>query len=272
VGATATDDELEDIFWQFLKPDIQRALETFRRREKRSNRSNSAIDQKKTATDYHIFDRRRIHFLKFGRMDQRDLARLPFKLFGMLQYKSRDEIEQKFIDMENVLKPAEYKAYTYVIFNIQKFFSEYYAKETPQMLDQQKIDEYFIDEICNLNTDMKFWDGMNAGDRLHEYLTRYAFMYFDFDYASKSFIEEYIRNFMDSRRDYRPPYHTSSVTLGEASAIFGKTKNALKEMSRRSLARLYRRRAQKLHPDKGGDNDKFVKLTQAYHDLLKIKK
>ncbi len=43
-------------------------------------------------------------------------------------------------------------------------------------------------------------------------------------------------------------------------------------MSRHSLARLYHRRAQKLHPDKGGDHDKFVKLTQAYHDLLKTKK
>jgi predicted 2-oxoglutarate/Fe(II)-dependent dioxygenase YbiX len=64
---------------------------------------------------------------------------------------------------------------------------------------------------------------------------------------------------------------SSSVTLGEASAIFGKTKSTLKEMSRHSLARLYRQRAQKLHPDKGGDHDKFVKLTQAYHDLLKTK-
>jgi predicted 2-oxoglutarate/Fe(II)-dependent dioxygenase YbiX len=77
---------------------------------------------------------------------------------------------------------------------------------------------------------------------------------------------------MDSRRDYHPAYHTSSVTLGEASAIFGKTKSVLKEMSRHSLARLYRRHAQKLHPDKGGDHDKFVKLSRAYHDLLKTKK
>ena len=140
LGATAPDNQLEDIFWRFLKPDIQRALETFRWREKRTNRSNAAKDQKIRATDYHIFDRRRIHFLKFGRMDQGDLARLPAKLFGMLQHKSRDEIEHKFIDLENVLRPAEYKAYTYVIFNIQNYFSEYFAKETPQMLDQQKVD------------------------------------------------------------------------------------------------------------------------------------
>jgi predicted 2-oxoglutarate/Fe(II)-dependent dioxygenase YbiX len=29
---------------------------------------------------------------------------------------------------------------------------------------------------------------------------------------------------------------------------------------------------QKLHPDKGGEHETFVKLTQAYHDLLKTKK
>jgi curved DNA-binding protein CbpA len=59
--------------------------------------------------------------------------------------------------------------------------------------------------------------------------------------------------------------------LTSAESIFGESKPALKEMSRRSLARLYRRRAQRFHPDKGGDHEKFVKLTRAYHALLKTK-
>ena len=46
-------------------------------------------------------------------------------------------------------------------------------------------------------------------------------MYFDYDYAPKSFIEDYIRNFMDSRRDYHPPYQTVSITLNVAGSIFG---------------------------------------------------
>jgi hypothetical protein len=127
-------------------------------------------------------------------------------------------------------------------------------------------------EICNLNSDRGFWGGLDAGESLHEYLTRYVFMYFDYEYAPRSFVEEYIRSFINGRRDYRPPYKSRSVTLVEASSIFGESKNTLKEMSRRRLARLYRRRAQKLHPDKGGDHEKFVKLTQAYHDLLKTKR
>ena len=42
-------------------------------------------------------------------------------------------------------------------------------------------------------------------------------------------------------------------------------------MSRRNLARLYRRKAQELHPDKGGDHDQFVRLTRAYNELMKSK-
>jgi DnaJ-class molecular chaperone len=43
-------------------------------------------------------------------------------------------------------------------------------------------------------------------------------------------------------------------------------------MSRRELCRLYRKRAQEHHPDKGGDSKKFIRLTEAYQSLLKRKK
>ena len=266
------DDVLEDIFWPFVRPDIRRALDGFRRRGKRSRTAKPSVGKAESAAIYHIFDRRRIYFLRYGRMDQSGLARLPVKLFRVLRHKSRDELEQQFLEMETILKPNEYKAYTYVIFNLQNFFTEWFAKETPQMLDPDKVDEFFIDEICSLNEDETFWAGLQVGDRLHEYLTRYAVMYFDFDYARQSFMEDYLRHFIDSRRDYRPSFQSSSITLSEASTIFNKSKNELKQMSRKDLARLYRKRAQKLHPDKGGDHENFVRLTRAYHDLLKTKK
>ena len=63
-----------------------------------------------------------------------------------------------------------------------------------------------------------------------------------------------------------------SVSLKEAGTVFGETKEVLKKMSRAELARLYRRQALKQHPDKGGDHEKFVKLTKAYHELLGTKK
>ena len=272
LGVLPDDDVLEDIFWPFLKPDIRRALEGFRHRGHRTGKIKPSVEKTNIASRYHIFDQRRIYFLRFGRMDQSGLARLPVKLFRILQQKSRDEIEQKFLEMETILKPTEYKAYTYVIFNLQRFFTEWFAKETPQLLDQDKLDEFFVDEICNLNQDAAFWDGMPSGNRLHEYLIRYGEMYFDFDYAQKSFMEDYLRSFINSRRDYDPSFHSSSVTLSEASSIFEKPKSELRQMGRRELARLYRKRAQKLHPDKGGEHETFVKLTRAYHDLLNTKK
>lgn len=271
-GIDPSDDALEDIFWPFLKPGIRRALEGFRRRGKRSRLAKPAAQKAESASSFHIFDRRRIYFLRFGRMDQSGLTRLPVKLFRVLRQKSRDEIEQQFLEMETILKPNEYKAYTYVIFNLHSFFTEWFAKETPRMLDQDKVDEYLVDEICNLNEDSTFWAGMQVGDHLHDYLIRYAVMYFDFEYARKSFMEDYLRTFIDSRRDYRPSFQSSTATLSEASTVFEKSKSDLKQMNRRDLARLYRRRAHELHPDKGGDHETFVRLTRVYHDLLKTKR
>jgi hypothetical protein len=97
-------------------------------------------------------------------------------------------------------------------------------------------------------------------------------MHFDYDYAPGSFMEDYLRQFIDSRRDYRPPSKSAALNFKNASVIFGETKDALKKMSRKELIRLYRRKAQKLHPDKGGDQREFVGLTEAYHELMKMKK
>ena len=273
LGKKVDPDKLEDIFWRFLRPEIRRVLEPFRSRDKR----HQAYRRKKVpledlSAEVHIFDKRRVYFLRFGQTDQGNISRLPQKIFRMLHDKSRDEIEQTLMDMERQLAVREYKTYAYVIFNLQQYFNESFARTNPQILSQDKVDEHFINQVCRLNTDRLFWAGMQSGDRLNEYLVRYVLMYFDYDYASGSFMEDYFRQFINSRRDYRPPNKTSTVTLNEAGTIFGKTKEALKEISRKDLARLYRQKAQELHPDKGGDHDKFVRLTEAYHELLRTKR
>ena len=124
LGAALQDTDLEDIFWRFLDPRIQYALEHFRHREALV-RKNKASKEKsaKAASPVHIFDKRRLHYLKFGRMQQGYLWLAPPKLFNVLRDKSRDEIEQLFLDMESQLNPREYKAYTYVIFDINRFFN-----------------------------------------------------------------------------------------------------------------------------------------------------
>jgi len=272
LGIKFDSDALEDIFWPFLRPDIRRALEPFRSREKRhqSNRRKRRPLEDPDAS-VHIFDKRRAHFLRFGDPDQGNLSRLPQRMFNMLHNKSRDEIEQMFMGMERELAVREFKTYAYVIFDLQHYFHGSVARSNPQMLDQNKVDDHFIEQVCRLNTDPVFWAGMPSGDGLNEYLVRYVLMYFDHDYAPGSLMDEYLRQFINSRRDYRPPNRNSALTLKETSAIFGQTKEELKKMSRKELARQYRQKAQELHPDKGGDPDKFVKLTEAYHELLRTK-
>jgi hypothetical protein len=273
MGTQADPDELEDIFWPFVHPEIRRVLEPFRSREKRQQAGRrSKRPQNKINTQIHIFDKRRMHYLRFGQMNQRDIGRLPLKFFRILHNKSRDEIEQTLINMETELSPREYKTYTYVVFNLQQFFYEAYAKNTPQSLSTDKVDAHFIEQVCRLNTDRSFWAGMTTGDSLHNYLIRYVLMYFDHDFAPRSFMEEYLRQFINSHRDHHAPYKTSAFTLKRASAAFGVPQEVLKKMSCKEFARLYRLKAQEMHPDKGGDHDEFVKLTEAYHALLKTKK
>lgn len=265
-------DELEDIFWPFLDPNIKRALETFRNRQKnvKQRKAPKARDEI-SSSKFHIFDRRRILYLRCGRTNQRNIACVPHKLFQVLRDKSRDEIEQMFMEMENILMVREYKTYAYVIFNLQDFFTQWFAQTAPKMLDQKVVDDHFVEEICRLNSDSTFWGDMKTGDRLNEYLIRYAVMYFDYDYAPKSFMEEYIRKFINSRRDYRPPFKSRKSNLKEAGELFKTTPEELKKMPRKDLVRLYRKRIQRLHPDKGGDHDTFIKLSQAYHHLLRTK-
>ena len=272
LGATFQDHEVEDIFWRFLDPAIQHALEHFRQREVRSRkRRKSGGRSAKAESPVHIFDKRRLHYLKFGRMEQGYLWLVPEKLFNVLRNKSRDEIEQLFVDMESQLNPREYKAYVYVIFEIHRFFSESFAKKRPQYLKQSDVDDHFIAEICRLNQDLDFWAGMQTASRLHEYLVRYVLMYFDYDFAARSWVQDYINNFINSRRDYQSPFKTGRVTLAEASSIFGETKEVLKKMSRQDLIRIFRRKALELHPDQGGEPEKFVELTNAYEMLLRTK-
>ncbi len=42
-------------------------------------------------------------------------------------------------------------------------------------------------------------------------------------------------------------------------------------MNKSDLTKLYRQKAHELHPDKGGEHDSFVRLAEAYKQLLREK-
>jgi len=271
LGVEANTDEIEDVFWPFIKPEIKRVVASFRHKAKaRQKRVSITPDEEaQIRKQANEFDKRRIHYLRSGRMDQGGIGRTPIQLYRWLFGKSRDEIEQHFMRMERHLEPWELRNYTFVIFDLQRFFTESWAKKVPQGLDQDRLEEYFLEEICRLNDDPFFWAGEHVGGFLHEYLVRYVVMFFDNPFGPDSFLRDYIREFMDTHRHWRFPKRKRKMTLAEAGSIFGVEKEILNTMNRRSIIRLFRRMAQKLHPDKGGTHEGFIKLTEAYRELLR---
>jgi hypothetical protein len=265
-GLYPDQDELDHIFWDFLDPEIKRVIRGFQR-----SFDNAKTDLSEPHPQVHMFDKRRIHYLRFAQMDQRNLGKMPLKVFNVLHGKSRDEIEQYFLGQERILRPNELRIYVYTIFDLQRFFLELIATQRPDDLNQIKMDEFFVDAVCRLNDDKKFWAGMETSDRLQDYLIKYVIMYFDNEFPRRSLFQDYLRDFMNRHRTYLPPKKVR-VNMEEAARLFETSREKLKQMDLKCFNRLYRKMALKHHPDKGGDHETFVKFTKYYHGLLRKKK
>jgi hypothetical protein len=261
--------EVDELFWRFVDPEIRQRLEHFRQRESRGRPVKRPPEGFEQAL--HLFDRRRVHFLRFGQMDQKGLRHASHRLFSCLYGKSRDETEQYFLDAEQILRTREFKSYVYTIFDLQSAFESHYARHMPQALDQGKLDALFIENICALNADKGLWPQGLATEGLNEYLTRYVWMYFDYGFGPSPMLDEFVQQFMGSRR-FRWPTAAAAVSTEDAAEIFGVGAEAIQALSRRELTRLYRKKAMTLHPDLGGDHDRFIRLTDAYQAMLSRKK
>ena len=136
-GCEPTHAEMDELFWGFLKPRIKRKLESFRHRETTYRKPGRDFSGN-PASAYHIFDKRRLFFIRTGQAQPDERRQVPSRFFNMLYNKSRDEIEQEFIRMESILPSHEYKSYVYAIFDVRKFFMESFADKIPHFLDQRK--------------------------------------------------------------------------------------------------------------------------------------
>ena len=76
---------------------------------------------------------------------------------------------------------------------------------------------------------------------------------------------------MNSRRQFRWPERKSTVSMDEISEVFEETADSLRKMDKKELTQLWRRKAKELHPDTGGGHEEFVKLTEAYKELMRAK-
>jgi len=255
-------DELEDLFWPWIKPDIRRAVETFKSRSYKSLHRLTRREKDEIAARVHNFDKRRALYLKSGSMDQGPVEKIPVVLFRKLIHQSRDEIEQQFLKQEFSLKAHELKSYVYTIFDLQSFFTSFMAKKMPHALDQEKVDVFFLKQICRLNESL-----FNKKNHLDAHMVRYCIMFFDHHYSHTTLLDDFAHAFMNRHRFFTPRPQ-KSITTNRACTIFDLTKKELKTMTRQDLTKIYRRLARKVHPDTGGSHERFVELNNAYQSLL----
>ena len=264
-GANPTQDDLDQIFWDFLDPEIQRVIQGFEKKTKKPLSGSDTVVQ-----DFHLFDKRRVHFLRFGSMDQQYIQRIPDKFFWAIRAKSRDEIEQYFIREERIIRPNELIRYLSVIFGLQKGLLYARSDQSGGGIQQEKADTQFIESVCTLNGDDTFWAGMPRTDALQGYLRRYVIFYFDHAVQQAAPIPRYLHEFMNRHRTYRPPEKVR-LNMAEASRLFETPWENLRKMDGNAFTKLYRKQALKFHPDQGGSQRTFVKLTKFYENLMKKK-
>ena len=99
-----------------------------------------------------------------------------------------------------------------------------------------------------------------------------GWLYFDMDYGHANGLENLFNQFRNAHRRHRWPAATSRVSFAAASKIFGVTAETLKQMTRRELSRLFRQKAMALHPDQGGRQRDFVRLSEAYKSMMQTKR
>lgn len=256
-------DALEDLFWPWVRPGIRQAVEAFQNRGGSPGfKKLTALKKKAILAATHAFDKRRAHFLKFGNMDQGALSNMPAVLFKDLQKKSRDEIEQRFMVQESELKTRDLKSYVYTIFDLQHFFKGFMAKKMPQAMDQDKVETFFLEELCRINKDL-----FDLTSHLGDYLLRYLIMFFDHEYADTTLLDEMQKDFIFRHRffDQAPK---PLVSNRQARTLFNITREELKTLNKKKLTQIYRKFAREHHPDKGGSHEKFVEINNAYQVLL----
>ena len=264
-GVELSSDDLDQIFHDFLQPEIQRVIAAFDRgfRNRSCHPDTSGFQN---PSPIHLFDKRRYHYLRFGHSSQRHIGKVEAKVFKILQYKSRDELEHYFEGEERRLPPNALGAYVNTIFQLSAFRPQ---ADTGQAL-QLQLDHYFLDRLCRLNSDKQYLAGALPPKALFPHLIRYAVYWFDFESARHIPQWRYIRDFINRHRIYRPPPKTA-IKIKMVEKLFGYDWKTLNGMDGPSLTRIYRRLALKHHPDQGGDTETFQRLTQYYKVLIQKK-
>ena len=262
-------EELEEIFWPFVDPAIKQTIMDFgglRGRNFRRRKRYSKNELRSLQKNIHPFDRKRALFLKFLQVNLAPLFDEPFPFLNDLLGKSRDEIENYFLFLEMDLRPWEMRSYLYAIFGIGDRFAPRLTRFVPEAQSQTEIDRFFLEELCRLNADDSFLDkgATPFSQGIHPYLRRYLIQFFDFSFATPgSASHEYTRKGGSSLSS-----QAKLIGFEESLEILGVSEHEYLKMTEKDLISHFRKKAQNLHPDKGGDHEAFLKLKEAFEELL----
>jgi len=215
----------------------------------------------------HPLDRRRMCFLRTGEVNLSRIDEVNPKMFTGLVGKGRDELEQLFLSMERDLPQSEARTYVHAAFNLQRHFANLTARTLPEAQEPERLDEAFLHEFCAVLDDRAFGFGLPHGAR--SYLLRYAFLHFDFDFPGSDPFRRILEDFMNDFR--RPQPGPRRVEPERVRELFGMGMDEIGSMSRREFARVFRKKAMAMHPDKGGDHDAFVELLDTYKRIVSSK-
>lgn len=271
-GANKPESLLEKLLFGFFPKQVQQKLQTFKNRNQTYRGRLTDKEREQISHQVHLFDRRRLYYLRYGAVDQSRLSKLHEKCCRPLIGQSRNEREHYFEAEEKVLEPGSFFQYIYAIFNLNKYFHESFAPWLPEALARAEVEEQFVKALCSLQYDRTFWQAETAGSFLHPNLHRYVWMFFDFTPHKPSFQHDFARNFMGSRRNFKWPEQSPKTSPETIEKIFGCSEQQLAEMTRQELTRLYRKKAMQLHPDTGGDAEMFISLTEIYTSMMQRKK
>ena len=267
-------EDLEELFLPFLPPHIRRLIESFQSHStlRHGRRTYSEQDLTHKQRGLHSFDKRRLHYLRCGRVDIGNLDRRPWKFLNVIMEKSRDEIEHVIEGMERALRPQELCPYLFTALHLQSRFPHHLLRNHPAALNRDEVDNYFIEELCAVNEDETYFAGMERFDRttLHPFLVKYLILYFDSEFEGNAWPGQ-LAEFMRRRLFYRRQPAVCRIDIEEACTLFGISREDMEGLDRNQLARLYRCKAKELHPDRGGDKESFIRMSEAFACLTEEK-
>lgn len=144
-GVDYTSRDLEELFFPFLPPHIRRVLTNFGHCGTSGRRrcSLSTEEELRAQQELHSFDKRRIHFLRCGRVDIGRLEGRNWPFLNILLEKSRDEIEHIFDEMERRLRLRKSEAIFTRRFKSKHILREIFSSTIRPRLIRKKLTSFY---------------------------------------------------------------------------------------------------------------------------------